>query len=60
MLTEAEERAYQLLARNQKRWKYLRVIGLLVGAVDDAHVGMAVDVVALEPYAGSRTFAFRL
>jgi len=36
VLTEAEERAYQLLARNQKRWKYLRVIGLLVG------VGVAV------------------
>jgi len=36
MLSEAEERAYQLLAKHQRRWKYVRVVVLLVG------VGIAV------------------
>jgi hypothetical protein len=31
MLTEAEERAYQLLSKSQRRWRYGRFIVLLCG-----------------------------
>ena len=38
----------------------LAVMGLLLGAVDDAHIGMPVETVTHEPYEGATTYAFRV